>query len=69
VLSLGLFFSNPESLILDEPTAGLDPIAVEILESLMIKKESCGEAISHYPYIFWNDLEELRIHAIYIFER
>lgn len=39
------FLFNPEVLILDEPTAGLDPLASEILKDKIIKEREKGKLI------------------------
>ncbi len=61
------FLFNPEILILDEPTAGLDPIAVEILKAKIQKERSKGKLILITSHIL-NDLEELTNQAVYLFE-
>ncbi|OOG73079.1 ABC transporter ATP-binding protein [Algoriphagus sp. A40] len=61
------FLFNPEILILDEPTAGLDPIAVEILKSKIQRERKAGKLILVTSHIL-SDLEELTNHAVYIFE-
>ena len=61
------FLFNPEVLILDEPTAGLDPIAVEILKAKIKKEREEGKLILITSHIL-SDLEELTNRAIYIYE-
>jgi Cu-processing system ATP-binding protein len=39
------FLFNPEVLILDEPTAGLDPLASEILKDKIIKEKEKGKLV------------------------
>lgn len=61
------FLFSPDILILDEPTAGLDPIAVEILKAKIKKEREAGKLILITSHIL-SDLEELTNQAIYIFE-
>ncbi len=61
------FLFSPEILILDEPTAGLDPIAAEILKSKIKKERETGKLVLITSHIL-SDLEELTNQAIYIFE-
>lgn len=61
------FLFDPEVLVLDEPTAGLDPIAAETLKSKIRKEREAGKLILITSHIL-SDLEELTNQAIYIFE-
>lgn len=61
------FLFSPDILILDEPTAGLDPIAVEILKAKIKKEREAGKLILITSHIM-SDLEELTNQAVYIFE-
>lgn len=61
------FMFQPDILILDEPTAGLDPIAVEILKNKIKVEREKGKLIIITSHIL-SELEELTNHAIYIFE-
>lgn len=61
------FLFSPDILILDEPTAGLDPIAVEILKAKIKKERELGKLILITSHIM-SDLEELTNQAVYIFE-
>ena len=64
VMSLSEAF---DVLILDEPTAGLDPIAVEVLKAKIKKEREEGKLILITSHIL-SDLEELTNRAIYIYE-
>jgi Cu-processing system ATP-binding protein len=61
------FLFNPEILILDEPTAGLDPLACEILKEKIRKENLKGKLVIITSHIL-SDLEELATHILYIQE-
>lgn len=61
------FMFNPPILILDEPTAGLDPVSVEILKD-KIKKERAGGKLFIISSHILSDLDELSSDIVYIFE-
>ncbi|MHA7130167.1 ABC transporter ATP-binding protein [Algoriphagus namhaensis] len=61
------FLFDPDILILDEPTAGLDPIAAEVLKAKIQMERKKGKLILITSHIL-SDLEELTNHAIYIFD-
>lgn len=61
------FMFGAEILILDEPTAGLDPMAAEILKNKIKKERDSGKLILITSHIL-SELEELTEHAIYINE-
>lgn len=52
------FMFNPEVYILDEPTAGLDPIASEILKEKMMHEKKNGKLILITSHLL-NDLDDL----------
>lgn len=61
------FLFNPDVLILDEPTAGLDPLATEALKAKVLKEQQKGKLILMTSHIL-NDLEELTTHVMYLVE-
>lgn len=61
------FLFDPDILILDEPTAGLDPVAAEILkEKIKIEKQK-GKLVLLTSHIL-DDLDELSTHVLYIMD-
>lgn len=61
------FLFNPPVLILDEPTAGLDPVSVELLKEKIIEERKRGKLIIVTSHIM-SDLEELAEQVIYLHE-
>ena len=61
------FLFNPDILILDEPTAGLDPLAAEVLRDKIIKERKKGKLILITSHLL-NELDELLSHVIFMQE-
>jgi Cu-processing system ATP-binding protein len=61
------FLFNPEALILDEPTAGLDPVSVELLKEKVIRSKEDGRLVIISSHIM-SDLDDLATDIIYIYE-
>lgn len=61
------FMFNVPVLILDEPTAGLDPVSAEILKEKILHEKRMGKMIIITSHIL-SDLDELATEMIYIFE-
>lgn len=61
------FLFDPAILILDEPTAGLDPISVEILKAKILSS-SGGEKTFIITSHIMSDLDELSSHLVYLEE-
>jgi Cu-processing system ATP-binding protein len=59
------FLFDPETLILDEPTAGLDPLASEILKAKITAEKEKGKLILITSHIL-SDLEELTTDIMYL---
>lgn len=61
------FLFNPPVLILDEPTAGLDPVSVELLKEKILEEKDKGKLLIISSHIL-SDLDELSSDMIYIYE-
>ncbi|AFD06844.1 ABC transporter ATP-binding protein [Solitalea canadensis] len=61
------FMFNPEVLILDEPTAGLDPVAAEILKAKIHKEKENGKLILLTSHIM-SEVDELADKVLYMME-
>ena len=59
------FLFNPDVLILDEPTAGLDPIASEILKEKISREKTKGKLILITSHIL-SELDDLVTHIIFM---
>ncbi len=61
------FLFNPKVLILDEPTAGLDPLASEILKTRILEAKNEGKLIIVTSHIM-SEVEEMADKIMYLFE-
>jgi Cu-processing system ATP-binding protein len=59
------FLFNPEVLILDEPTAGLDPVSSEILKEKILEQKEKGKLILITSHVL-SDLEEFTTNIVYL---
>jgi Cu-processing system ATP-binding protein len=59
------FLFNPDVLILDEPTAGLDPVAAEILKEKIVVEKQKGKLILITSHIL-SELDDLVTQVIYM---
>jgi Cu-processing system ATP-binding protein len=61
------FYFNPSILILDEPTAGLDPLSSEILKEKIMQEKKKNKLILITSHVL-SDLDELTTHIMYLQE-
>ena len=61
------FLFNADVLILDEPTAGLDPVSAEILKEKIIAEKEKGKLILITSHVL-SDLEDLTTDVLYLQE-
>lgn len=61
------FMFNPQVLILDEPTAGLDPLAAEKLKEKILEERKKGKLIMITSHIL-SEADEMADHVMYLFE-
>ena len=59
------FLFNPDVLILDEPTAGLDPLSSEILKEKILSEKEKGKLILITSHVL-SDLEDIITQIIYM---
>ncbi len=59
------FLFNPDVLILDEPTAGLDPLASEVLKQKIIDEKQKGKLVLITSHIL-SELDDLITHVLYM---
>src|SRR5665213_1235391 len=61
------FMFNPDVLILDEPSAGLDPFAAEALKEKILEEKTRGKLILVTSHII-SEADEISDHIMYLFE-
>jgi Cu-processing system ATP-binding protein len=61
------FLFDPDVLVLDEPTAGLDPVSVEILKEKIRAQRERGKLILVTSHIL-SDLDEIATDVLYLIE-
>lgn len=64
--ALAFLFNSPV-LILDEPTAGLDPVAVEVLKEKIIDEKARGRLLLITSHVL-SDLDDLSTDVVYLYE-
>ncbi|MFN8245959.1 MAG: ABC transporter ATP-binding protein [Ferruginibacter sp.] len=59
------FLFNPEVMILDEPTAGLDPVSAEILKDKILSEKAKGKLFIITSHVL-SELDELVTHVMFM---
>ncbi|MDP9048874.1 MAG: ABC transporter ATP-binding protein [Bacteroidota bacterium] len=59
------FLFLPDIFILDEPTAGLDPVSSELLKAKIIKERANGKLILITSHVL-SDLDDITSHIVYL---
>ncbi|MGY4384830.1 Cu-processing system ATP-binding protein [Pedobacter sp. UYP24] len=59
------FLFNPDVMILDEPTAGLDPLAAEVLKQKILKEKQNGKLIIITSHVL-SELDDLITEVVYM---
>lgn len=61
------FMFDPQVLILDEPTAGLDPVSVELLKEKILREKAKNKLIIITSHVL-SELDDLVTQVVYMFE-
>lgn len=61
------FMFDPQVLILDEPTAGLDPVSVEMLKEKILREKAKNKLIIITSHVL-SELDDLVTQVVYMFE-
>lgn len=61
------FLFNPKVLVLDEPTAGLDPLSTEVLKDKILKEKRKGKLILITSHIL-SELDEITTDVMYLMD-
>ncbi len=61
------FLFNPKVLVLDEPTAGLDPVSNEVFKQKLKKSIQEGKLVIITSHIL-SDLDEITTHVVYLMD-
>jgi Cu-processing system ATP-binding protein len=59
------FLFSPDIFILDEPTAGLDPVSSEFLKDKIAKERANGKLILITSHVL-SDVEDITSHIVYL---